>query len=90
MKKAGVEWIGFDVVWDKPERPLLADAMSDISKIKIGGTDKVEAWNRIQAMSGAGIADQAILRAMTNFRKIVQGFMYYGIGEKEAIVCENG
>lgn len=85
LKKAGVEWIGFDVVWDKPERPLLADAMSDISKIKIGGTDKVEAWNRIQAMSGAGIADQAILRAMTNFGKIVQGFMYYGIGEKEAI-----
>ena len=23
LKKAGVEWIGFDVVWDQPERALL-------------------------------------------------------------------
>ena len=90
LKKAGVEWIGFDVLWDSPERPLLADAMSDISKIRTGATDKIQAWERIQSMKTTGVADQSIFRAISNFGKIVQGFVYYGVEEKESIASLKG
>jgi adenylate cyclase len=90
LKKAGVSWIGFDVVWDKPERPLLADAMPDITQIKDGGKNKGEAWTRIQKMTSAGLADQAILRTMTNYEKVVQGYMYYGPHETDSIKSLNG
>ena len=37
LKQAGVEWIGFDVVWDNPERPLLVDAKPTIERAKANG-----------------------------------------------------
>jgi adenylate cyclase len=90
LKKAGVEWIGFDVVWDQPERPLLADAMGDISDLKKGGAQASEAWHRVMRMNQAGVADQAIERSMTQYAKIVQGYMYYGAMETEAIKALKG
>jgi adenylate cyclase len=90
LKKSGVEWIGFDVVWDKPERPLLLDAMPEIEQLRKGGNSASDAWTRVNKMRESGLADQAIERAMTDFGKIVQGFMYYAPGETDAIKSLNG
>ncbi len=89
LKKSGVEWIGFDVLWDKPERPLLADAMSDIENLA-HGRDVSGALSHINAMSKTGLADQAITRAMTDYQKIVQGYIYYSANETETIKALNG
>ncbi len=90
LKKAGVEWIGFDVVWDKPERPLLADAMADIEQLRRLGVKASDAWNRINQMHESGLADQAIARSIGSFGKIVQGFMYYAPSEAESISSMKG
>jgi adenylate cyclase len=90
LKKAGVEWIGFDVVWDKPERPLLADAMPAIELLRRPGAESANAWNRITQMQESGLADQAIERTMRDFGKVVQGFMYYGPNEVDSIKSLKG
>ncbi|MEI6399102.1 MAG: adenylate/guanylate cyclase domain-containing protein, partial [Pseudomonadota bacterium] len=89
LKKSGVEWIGFVVLWDKPERPLLADAMPDIDNLA-HGRDVSGALSHINEMSKTGLADQAITRAMTDYQKIVQGYIYYSANETEAIKALNG
>ncbi len=86
LKAAGVEWIGFDVVWDMPERPLLADAWQNIEALHKDKTkNSDENWQRLVQMSQAGVADESVARTITNYEKIVLGYMYYGDGEKEAI-----
>lgn len=86
LRAAGVEWIGFDVVWDKPERPLLADAWQQIERIRNAkGKMSDGDWNRLVELNQAGLADESIVRAVSKNPKIVLGYMYYGLGEKEAI-----
>ena len=86
LKKAGSEWVGFDVVWDKPERPLLADALPLLANIKNHGGKPTEAeWQRIDGLSKAGLADESIVRAIHDHGKIIQGYMYYSPDEKEVV-----
>jgi adenylate cyclase len=90
LKALGVEWIGFDVVWDKPERTLLADGWSEIEKLKLassgdGSKDVQAIWSRLNDLKNAGLADESIARAVKAYNKIVLGYMYYGPGDKEAV-----
>lgn len=86
LRSAGVEWIGFDVVWDKPERPLLADAWEHLERVhKSGGKVSQADWSRLVQLNQAGLADESIVRTVSVYPKIVLGYMYYGDGDKEAI-----
>lgn len=86
LHNLGVEWIGFDVVWDKPERPLLSDAWTHIEKIrKARGTMSETDWQQLVRLNQAGLADESIVRTISGNPKIVLGYMYYGGGDKEAI-----
>lgn len=86
LKAVGAEWVGFDVVWDMPERPLLADAWDQIEQLrKAKGTASDANWRRLVQLSQAGVADESIARTISSYEKIVLGYMYYGEGEKDAI-----
>jgi adenylate cyclase len=82
LKKAGADWIGFDVVWDKPELPLLSDAMHELQKFsnrRVTGSEVVMAMDALGRLSRS---DQSLVRAIQNYGKIVQGYMYYGTEER--------
>lgn len=85
VKKAGVEWIGFDVVWDQPERPLLEDAIPEIEKIKSSPKDARLAWDAIDRMRQASFSDVTIAAAIKDYGKIVLGYYYYSPQDKEAL-----
>ena len=90
LKKAGVQWIGFDVVWDKPELPLLADAMPEINKLRTTTKNSGEVWQHIAMMNDNGLADQSIARAIKDFEKIVLGYMFYGQNDAVSLNAMKG
>jgi len=91
LKKLGVNWLGFDVVWSMPEKPLLEDVAPSLSRLdKITGPN----WHkRLQTELGhinqartASPADQAMARALQDYGKVVLGFFYYAsASEAEAL-----
>jgi adenylate cyclase len=86
LKSIGVEWIGFDVVWDQPERPLLADAWKSIERIKTLGSKGTKAdWENLQSLQIASAADKSVARAIANHEKIVLGYLYYTKADEAAV-----
>ncbi|MCX6116764.1 MAG: adenylate/guanylate cyclase domain-containing protein [Proteobacteria bacterium] len=90
LKKSGVEWIGFDVVWDKPERTLLSDSLEQIKSLKAAALQKnpalaEEAWAKIENLQKAGLADESIARTIKQYEKIVMGYMYYGSDDRDSV-----
>jgi adenylate cyclase len=88
LKSLGVEWIGFDVVWSKPELPLLADIEPNIKRLQqLDGPGWKESLKRelsdVTKNQEASLADQSIARTIKEFEKIILGFFYYG-SEDEA------
>jgi len=90
LKKSGVDWIGFDVVWDQPERPLLEDAMPQIQNMKLGPKQAQAALDSINKMRQASLSDASIAAAIRNFERIVLGYYFYAPFEKEAIMSLSG
>ncbi|MCX6124089.1 MAG: CHASE2 domain-containing protein [Proteobacteria bacterium] len=91
LKALGVQWIGFDVVWDQPERPLLADAWPQIEKLHQLGPNGTEAeWQTLQTLRKASAADEAVARAVRDHQKIVLGYLYYGKADIEAVKAMGG
>lgn len=83
LKKAGVNWIGFDVVWDKPELPLLADAMPVINSLRTSPKQETQGLiAKINQLNEIGLADQSVARTIREFGNIVLGYMYYGVHER--------
>ena len=85
LKKAGAEWVGFDLVWDQPERPLLADAMPEIEQMAASPKKTADAMRFIQELNNVGLSDRTVARAVKNYEKIVLGFMFYEKEERENI-----
>jgi adenylate cyclase len=85
LKKAGADWIGFDVVWDKPERPLLEDAIPEIEQLRKNPSAALGAWESIGRMRQSSLADQTIARAIKDYAKIVMGYYYYSAVEAESV-----
>jgi adenylate cyclase len=90
LKKAGAEWIGFDVIWDKPELPLLADAEAELSRFTSSRVDAQGVLKTIQALKENSRADQSLSRAIRDYGKVVQGYMYFGKDEAENIAPLKG
>ena len=87
LKKAGADWIGFDVVWDQPERPLLEDAIPIIEQMKVSPLEARRAWEAVGRMRTASLADVTIARAIKDYGKIVMGYYFYVPGDKEPIAA---
>jgi adenylate cyclase len=94
LKKLGVDWIGFDVVWSKPELPLLSDIEPNLKRIQsIEGPHWKDALKKelaeVNNSYGASLADQGIARAIKDFKNIVLGFFYYASEEEAKELGEN-
>jgi adenylate cyclase len=90
LKKAGAEWIGFDVVWDKPELPLLSDANPELDKLRAGSEKPAEVLKAIDALGQTSLSDQSLIKAIQDYEKIVQGYMYYNTWETDNLAPLKG
>lgn len=94
LKKLGVEWIGFDVVWSEPERPLLQDVMANVEKLKSARGPALKTTldaeiARIEAAYAASYGDQAVARMVSDYEKVVLGYFYYANREEAKALGEN-
>jgi len=82
LKALGANWVGMDVVWSEPERPLLEDVGLNITRMQsynAKGFGKVAAELReIAAVMKAAPGDRSLVRALQTYKKIVMGYAYYG------------
>ena len=92
LKRLGVQWVGFDVVWSQPELPQLIDVEPQLSRLSSLATSaNLADWrtqahvelNKISKAKAISFADQAIARTIQDFSNVVLGFFYYA-SEDEA------
>ncbi len=84
LKKIGAGYVGFDVVWAEPERPLLEDVAANVERLasmppsadwgELGAPEIAE----IKSVLSASRGDQSLARALKDYEKIVLGYIYYG------------
>jgi len=77
LKELGVNWIGFDVVWSEPERPLLEDAVPILDAAISSGVVPPEAKESMAALKEASPGDRSVMRTVSEFANIVMGWFYY-------------
>ena len=82
LKKMGAEWVGFDVVWSEPERPLLQDIKVNVEEIKNAdpvnlGAVVQDQLKQIESAMTASIGDQSVAAMIADYEKIVMGYFYY-------------
>jgi adenylate cyclase len=94
LKKLGAEWVGFDVVWSAAERPGFDDVEPSLARLKTLAGKAPADWadrvskevERAEATRDSSLADQAMIRMIKDYEKIVLGYFYYGSrGEAEAL-----
>jgi adenylate cyclase len=81
LKKAGVKWIGFDVIFSEPEIASLADAKAYLDVLKNSKSGQVgynlsKAMDGIAKMEKLAPGDAAFARGIKEFENIVLGFFY--------------
>jgi adenylate cyclase len=79
LKKHGVKWIGFDSVYDKPERPSLDDIEGQLLGLtgsRQQSRDLNLVMQSIGQMKKMSPADQIFREALQNFGNIVLGYFY--------------
>lgn len=93
LKKRGVDWIGFDVVWSMPELPLLSDVTPSMERLRQATLEGrplsvqsvlSEELAKMTAVHEASLADRSIAEAIQSFGKIVLGFFYYASKDEAA------
>lgn len=93
LKKLGVSWIGFDVVFSEPERPLLDDVTPSLKKLKALPSVKKDQWpqyitseiNHIQDMIEVSPGDVILASSIKAYQNIVMGY-FFPTSEEEAKV----
>lgn len=83
LKKAGVTWVGFDVIFSEPERPYLdesVEGIQDALSASVGGKDGFDADKFSESMSTlleASQGDQSFGKAVGKFGNIVHGYFFF-------------
>jgi adenylate cyclase len=90
LKKAGAEWIGLDLVWDQPQRPLLAEALPEIRQMASNPKIGTETLRLIEDMDNVGLADRAVVSAVKEYNKVVLGYMFYEPLERDNVKALSG
>lgn len=76
LKKLGVKWIGFDVVWAEPEKTFLEDAAKEFNGIDaVNYPEKVQ---RLRQMVKTSPSDLNLIQGIKNFENVVLGYFYFG------------
>lgn len=80
LKKAGVEWVGFDVVFSEPEKTLLEQVTRDvglIAKSKNARYRKNKLKN-IDSYTKRSPGDVGLLKGSKSFENVVMGYFFFG------------
>lgn len=76
LKKIGVKWIGFDVVWAEKEQTLLTDSQPLYRTInRTNYKARIKAMDRMTENSPSDIK---FARAIKEFENIILGYFYFG------------
>lgn len=83
LKKLETEWVGLDVVWSEPERPLLEDVADNLTRLKGMSPSEFSAvgskeLGAIDDVMQASLGDRSVARAFKTHGKTVMGYIYYG------------
>ena len=89
LKDLGAGWIGFDVTFSEPERPMLAEAIPVLDRIKANGGRNAADWDEIASLNTNSLADQVLFRTLKNYEKTVMGFFYYAKDWEAKALGEN-
>lgn len=81
LKKAGVDWIGFDVIFSEHEVPTLSDAKPYLEMIKKAKPGQVnyalsEAVKGMEKMDALAPGDASFARGIKEFENVILGFFY--------------
>lgn len=78
LKTLGAEWLGFDVMWSEPERPLLQDVKKSVERLKTGDAQaRDEELAIITDAMKLSLGDRSLGKAIKEYGKIVMGYAYY-------------
>lgn len=81
LKKIGVSWLGFDVTFSEPERPLLEDALPYIDEIaaqeNISKEQLSEQLENINQVMQASPGDRSLARALSDFGNVVMAYFFF-------------
>ena len=82
LKKAGVQWIGFDSIFSEPERPYLDESVEGIQNalnesLNSKGFDADKFSDTVGNMLEASPGDRSFGKAIENFENIVQGYFFF-------------
>jgi adenylate cyclase len=82
LKKAGVQIIGFDVIFSEPERPYLDESIEDIqdalsASIKPSGFDTDVFGEAVNTMLESSKGDLSFSKGLKDFGKIIHGYFFF-------------
>ena len=82
LKKAGVNWVGFDVIFSEPETASIDDASTYLDLIKNSPPGMIKnnvntALSGIAKMQDVAPGDLEFAKGISNFERVVLGFFYY-------------
>ena len=82
LKALGTEWIGFDVTWSEPERPEISDVKPNLERLRTieesnWRSELVQQLAAIEQAQALSLADQAMIRLIKDYEKVVLGYFYY-------------
>ncbi len=78
LKTLGVDWIGFDVIYSEPERPLLEDARDTIAKMKVSNVKVFkQEVQELDEMMRVSTSDRKLVKGVKEFERVTLGYFYY-------------
>ncbi len=95
LKKRGVKWIGVDVLFPEPERPLLEESIPGIQEALMAGMQpngfNVEKFEeKFAPLMESSRGDQMLAKGFGNFQNVIQSFFFYEKGSEIDIASDWG
>lgn len=81
LKKAGVTWISYDVIFAEEQAATAKDLESFLQPLKKGSKDPLvlkKALDSIEGVKEVSPSDQMFLEGMQDFENIIMGYFYFG------------
>ena len=80
LKKAGVEWVGFDVVFSEAEKTLLEQVTKDVGLMARSRNARYRKnkLKRIDSYTKRSPGDVSLLKGIKKFENVVMGYFFFG------------
>lgn len=80
LKKLGVKWIGYDVVFSEPEPAKLIDIKKELSELENSKNNKnavLNTLNRFNKYKEFSLGDRQLAKGVAEFENVVLGYFYF-------------